>query len=92
MQASEPHTVYERQLPSELGHSPISWEAFVEGKGILVAGRIGVDEDVQGVIKLAEALGWPFIVDVQSQLHGPSPVNTSCRPDVGNRCRSGAFP
>ena len=71
MKSGQPHTVY--QLPS-LKNMPVPgfWGNFIEGKGIIVAGRIDARIDVEAIVELARALNWPLIADSQSQLHGHS--------------------
>ena len=65
----EPHTVY--QLPSLDSVSiPALWDEFINGKGLIVAGRIDAGTDVEAVVELARTLNWPLIADSQSQLHG----------------------
>ena len=70
------YTAY--QLP-ELGSQPTldSWQVFIEGKGLIIAGRIDSQADAEAVAQLARTLGWPLIADIQSQLHGhPDTVKT----------------
>ncbi|WP_419536793.1 2-succinyl-5-enolpyruvyl-6-hydroxy-3-cyclohexene-1-carboxylic-acid synthase [Endozoicomonas sp.] len=46
------------------------WQHFTDGKGLIVAGRVMPETDVNAIVQLSERLGWPLIADVQSQLHG----------------------
>lgn len=46
------------------------WHNFADGKGLIVVGRVSPDTDVQVIVELSARLGWPLIVDIQSQLHG----------------------
>ncbi|WP_257296082.1 2-succinyl-5-enolpyruvyl-6-hydroxy-3-cyclohexene-1-carboxylic-acid synthase [Endozoicomonas sp. YOMI1] len=46
------------------------WQHFADGKGLIVAGRVMPETDVNVIVQLSERLGWPLIADVQSQLHG----------------------
>ena len=74
MESGQPHTVY--QLPS-LNNIPVPalWDDFINGKGIIIVGRIDAGTDVETIVELARTLGWPLIADSQSQLHGhPSAV------------------
>ncbi|WP_035581010.1 2-succinyl-5-enolpyruvyl-6-hydroxy-3-cyclohexene-1-carboxylic-acid synthase [Halomonas sp. TG39a] len=44
------------------------WEAFVGHRGIIVAGSIDDPQQAQQVVALSKQLGWPLLVDVQSQV------------------------
>jgi len=44
------------------------WEAFVGHRGIIVAGSIYDPQQAQQVVALSKQLGWPLLVDVQSQV------------------------
>ncbi len=65
----QPFTRYQRSDSSHFS-VPAEWQDFIDGRGLLVVGRIDVGSDVDAIVRLAEALGWPLIVDIQSQLHG----------------------
>lgn len=72
--SQRPYTDY--FLPELTPLPPVdSWQNFADGKGLVVVGRVPLNTDVNAIIELSECLGWPLIVDVQSQLHGhPSVV------------------
>ncbi|WP_211829087.1 2-succinyl-5-enolpyruvyl-6-hydroxy-3-cyclohexene-1-carboxylic-acid synthase [Kistimonas asteriae] len=57
-----------QQLPDE---AQVLVDRLFAPKGVLVAGQLAPD-DAQAVARLAEKLGWPLLVDVQSHLHGHS--------------------
>lgn len=67
--SSTPYTEY---FVPELTRLPDigRWLHFADGKGLLVAGRVMPETDVNVIVQLSERLGWPLIADVQSQLHG----------------------
>ena len=44
------------------------WSTFSSRQGVLVAGRLGGRTEAGAVSELAEALGWPLLTDLQSQL------------------------
>ncbi|WP_257263782.1 2-succinyl-5-enolpyruvyl-6-hydroxy-3-cyclohexene-1-carboxylic-acid synthase [Endozoicomonas sp. ONNA2] len=46
------------------------WQHFIDGKGLIVVGRVMPETNVNVIVQLSERLGWPLIADVQSQLHG----------------------
>lgn len=64
------HTRYGLQSDGELSSSPVGWPEFMDGKGLLVIGRLGTDEAIPEILALAKALCWPVLADIQSQLHG----------------------
>ena len=69
LRSKDPHTVY--QLPAlDKVTIPGVWDDFINGRGIIVAGRIDAGTDVEAIVELAQSLGWPLIADSQSQLHG----------------------
>lgn len=45
--------------------SPLQWQALCTQKGVIVAGRLAVNE-LNAVRQLATALGWPLLVDPQA--------------------------
>ncbi|OED42934.1 2-succinyl-5-enolpyruvyl-6-hydroxy-3-cyclohexene-1-carboxylic-acid synthase [Endozoicomonas sp. (ex Bugula neritina AB1)] len=69
LQGVQPHTTYQLPEPGLLS-IPVQWADFIEGKGIVVAGRIEAGTEVEAVVRLSKTLGWPLVTDVQSQLHG----------------------
>ena len=69
LNSHQPHTTYQLPEPDMLP-VPSQWPEFVEGQGIIVAGRIDAGTEVEAIVQLAEVLGWPLIADIQSQLHG----------------------
>lgn len=44
------------------------WLSFSQQRGVLVVGEICDQKEAQAVARLAQALGWPLLADVQSQL------------------------
>ncbi|MGB1272359.1 MAG: 2-succinyl-5-enolpyruvyl-6-hydroxy-3-cyclohexene-1-carboxylic-acid synthase, partial [Endozoicomonas sp.] len=65
----KPYTAYQLPDPTDLS-VPQCWHEFVTGKGVVVVGRVDREEDALPAVQLARSLGWPLLVDVQSQLHG----------------------
>ncbi|QHS11882.1 MULTISPECIES: 2-succinyl-5-enolpyruvyl-6-hydroxy-3-cyclohexene-1-carboxylic-acid synthase [unclassified Shewanella] len=41
---------------------------FVHGKGVIVVGTLAPEDNPQQIVALAQKLGWPVLVDAQSQL------------------------
>ena len=70
MESNGAHTQYELHSDGELSSSPVSWSEFMDGKGLLVIGRLGTDEDIPEILTLAKVMRWPVLADIQSQLHG----------------------
>lgn len=68
--ANTPFTAYKAELNVSLDKSPVGWSDFSTSKGLIIAGRIDEQESAEAVVKLARALGWPLLADLQSQLHG----------------------
>ncbi len=65
----KPYTQYNLPTQTPLPDAT-AWHQFTHGKGLLVVGKIPVGSDVNTIVLLAQRLGWPLLVDVQSQLHG----------------------
>ena len=53
--------------PAVVSEEP-EWVSFSQQRGIVVAGEIRDPQEANAVAKLAKALGWPLLADVQSQL------------------------
>lgn len=53
--------------PAVVSEEP-EWVSFSQQRGIVVAGEILDPQEAKAVAKLAKALGWPLLADVQSQL------------------------
>ena len=53
--------------PAVVNEEP-EWVSFSQQRGILVAGEIRDPQEANAVARLAKALGWPLLADVQSQL------------------------
>lgn len=70
LETRQPHTVYESQIECDHLSAPVPWSEFAQGYGLIVVGRLGIDEEAEAVLELSAALGWPILADIQSQLHG----------------------
>lgn len=70
MDSDTAHTLYELQGNGGVQGSPVPWPEFMSGNGLIVVGRLGINENTATVLALAEKLGWPVLADIQSQLHG----------------------
>ncbi len=44
------------------------WQQFCAGAGLVIAGRLGTQQDANAVAELAMDLGWPLLADIQSGL------------------------
>ncbi|NKF49150.1 2-succinyl-5-enolpyruvyl-6-hydroxy-3-cyclohexene-1-carboxylic-acid synthase [Shewanella sp. WXL01] len=67
LEHSHPFTDYQSSVP---GNTPCeaSLRRFVHGKGLIVLGTLSPDEDPKQILELAKTIGWPVLVDAQSQL------------------------
>lgn len=70
IESGTPHTEYELHSDGGLNAAPVSWPEFMNGKGLVVVGRLRRSDDVDALLALAQKLGWPVLADIQSQLHG----------------------
>jgi 2-succinyl-5-enolpyruvyl-6-hydroxy-3-cyclohexene-1-carboxylate synthase len=69
-ESGRPYTAYEQGVPAiDPGRFEAEWEV-VRGtaRGLVVAGRLRTAADGAAVEDLAEALGWPLLADVGSQV------------------------
>ncbi|MBR9728738.1 2-succinyl-5-enolpyruvyl-6-hydroxy-3-cyclohexene-1-carboxylic-acid synthase [Shewanella intestini] len=67
MQHSQPYNIYHSQ-PSNSLPCEATLRRFVHGKGVIVVGTLADSDQPQEIITLAKTLGWPVLVDAQSQL------------------------
>ena len=68
---NRPWTYYKKSAWGMLDEADTLIDRLYETKGVLVAGQLSMEE-ASAVANLAEKLGWPLLVDVQSQLQGHS--------------------
>lgn len=66
-QQSQPYVQHHRTMSQQLP-SPEQLETFGQGNGVIVAGTLAASESPEWLVALAEHLGWPLLVDAQSQL------------------------
>ena len=68
--SEQPHTIYHSASAAvtPTHEREPEWVSFSQQRGVLVVGEIRHPEEAQAVARLAHALGWPLLADVQSQL------------------------
>lgn len=79
------HTQPEHAPPNPHHHHPTEaeWQAFCQGRGVIIAGALQPHEARQ-LQRFQAMLGWPLLTDIQSQCHGhPNtwPADRSLRDD-----------
>ncbi|WP_298443130.1 2-succinyl-5-enolpyruvyl-6-hydroxy-3-cyclohexene-1-carboxylic-acid synthase [uncultured Ferrimonas sp.] len=60
-----------QHLPALQQHAlptPAQLQHLAQGKGVIVVGTLGPEQQPQQLLQLAKQLGWPILVDAQSQL------------------------